>query len=339
MPRHVMFDVADVLEARLWFLMQAPKGVAGIIDRTVGKITGTPGMWPALWGLGRVVENDDVVFSPEMFAFVFILLCVLRRRRPTLVVDLMAPTRPRVHLALCCGFVRNRIDSVFVNNLDKVDVVAASGIDRDRISIPPDVTDEAFMCPAEHDLDRAAPVIVSSGREQRDYVTLATAATGTSWVTRVCAASANVTRKQAIALPDEPPTNMEVRHFDWPDYRTLFQDADVVVVPLLDHDYSAGLTVIFEAFAFHKPVVVTATPGTVANMVDRNLVVGVPVGDAAALRDAVERLLADDEERRNLADRGHEYFLQTATTEIFISWMTQALTHGAAAPDRPIAHA
>ena len=325
MPRHVMFDVADALDARLWFLMQEPSGLDGLIDRLLGKITGTPGMWPTLRGLAAAVETDDVVFSPEIFGFVFTVLCRLRRKRPLLVLDVMAPKRPRVKFALGRPFFTRRVDHYFVNNQDKVDWLASLGIDRSQVSVPPDVTDERFMVPAPHTFDPGDPVVVSAGREQRDYVTLAEAVRGTTWRTRVCAVSANVTRKQAIAMPEDVPPNMELRHFDWPEYQELFQQSDVVVVPLLEHDYSAGLTVIYEAFAFRKPVIVTQTIGTIDGLVDAGLVIGVPVGDPEALADAIAGLLADDDARAQLAERGHRYFLANATTVSFVDWMVKRL--------------
>ncbi|MEZ5322489.1 MAG: glycosyltransferase family 4 protein [Microthrixaceae bacterium] len=325
-PRHVQFDVAAEIGATLWFIGERHTGLDRPVDWFVTKLTGTPGMFRTARRLAVRLGDDDVVFCPEIFGLFLSLLLVVRRVRPHIVLDVMVPSRPRLKASFRRGFFRRRIDQYFVNSQEKAETLMAYGVDGDRIAIPPSVTDERFMSPGDHELDRDDPVVVSSGREQRDYVTLADALGDRPMTVRVCAASANVTRKQAIALPDRVPDNFEIRHFDWPEYRELFRGADVVVVPLLEHDYSAGLTVIYEAFAFGKPVIATQTRGVMSQLVEAGAVIGVPVGDAPALRKAVETVLSERDVREDLARRGNEFFLAHATTAGFIDWMVAHLS-------------
>lgn len=97
------------------------------------------------------------------------------------------------------------------------------------------------------------------------------------------------------------PSNMTVSR-----QRDEYLKADVVVVPMVENDYS-GITVAMEAVAMGKPVVSTATGG-VDTYFDENEVLFVPPGDPMALRDAV--LTTSDADFLARAQRAQSRFVQ-----------------------------
>ncbi|HVM95673.1 MAG TPA: glycosyltransferase, partial [Candidatus Acidoferrales bacterium] len=76
----------------------------------------------------------------------------------------------------------------------------------------------------------------------------------------------------------------------------VFSRAAFVVVPLLrDKQYSAGMTVIFEAACAARAVIATRTPGTEEFVVDRETGMLVPPGDPVALAQAIRELKRNPE--------------------------------------------
>lgn len=89
----------------------------------------------------------------------------------------------------------------------------------------------------------------------------------------------------------DPPANVEVGSFEYPALRQLYSRAMMVVVPLNDIDFQAGVTIILEAMAMGKPVIATSTPDQSDVVLDRRRVVrGVPPRPASLLRPLAEQL-------------------------------------------------
>ena len=55
------------------------------------------------------------------------------------------------------------------------------------------------------------------------------------------------------------------------------------------------------------------------------VVIGVPVGDVAALHAAIERVLGDPQLAEELAERGYRYVIEHHTTEQFVHTMVQGM--------------
>jgi glycosyltransferase involved in cell wall biosynthesis len=76
---------------------------------------------------------------------------------------------------------------------------------------------------------------------------------------------------------------------------------DVVVLPSLSESFSQ---VIIEALAAGRPLVATDVGGAREVIADADNALLVPARDSAALRDAIRRVLTDDDLRAGLAERG-----------------------------------
>ncbi len=135
--------------------------------------------------------------------------------------------------------------------------------------------------------------VLAVGRDlARDYETFARAVEGLPTRAVLVAKEENLA---GVRLP----RNVEVRLNIPPgEVRALYAEAACVVVPIHREDYrygteNSGTIALLEAMACARPVVVTDRPYLADYVRFEETALGVPAGDATALRRAVERTLGD----------------------------------------------
>ncbi|HEU4325445.1 MAG TPA: glycosyltransferase family 4 protein [Roseiflexaceae bacterium] len=157
----------------------------------------------------------------------------------------------------------------------------------------PFMVDTHFFAPeAARPQPTERPQICAVGLEMRDYPTLLRAADGLPAQVVIAAASPWSKRNDSTG-GHTIPANVTVRRFSQYELRQLYADCRLAVMPLYDVDFQAGVTAILEAMAMGRVVICTRTPGQTDVVVDGETGLYVPPGDPAALREAIERLLAD----------------------------------------------
>jgi glycosyltransferase involved in cell wall biosynthesis len=139
------------------------------------------------------------------------------------------------------------------------------GFQPDQVCLVPYQVDVSFWRPQPIPEER---LVSSAGLEHRDYQTLFRAVDGLDAAVVVGAAS-HWSRQPTTAFGTERPANVTVGSFDYAALRDLFARSSVVVVPLFDVDFQAGITTILEAMAMGKAVVVTHTVGQTDVVRDR----------------------------------------------------------------------
>jgi glycosyltransferase involved in cell wall biosynthesis len=159
--------------------------------------------------------------------------------------------------------------------------------------LSPFMVDTAFFSPAAV-VARQDRMICAAGLELRDYRTLVDAVRGLDVRVVIAAGSPWSTRPDTVR-DDDVPANVEVCTLDFVALRQLYADARLVVMPLQDVDFQAGITTILEAMAMGKAVVCSQTRGQTDTIVHERTGLYVPPGDATALRSAIERLLDEPE--------------------------------------------
>ena len=138
--------------------------------------------------------------------------------------------------------------------------------------------------------------VFTIGRSGRDWDTLLRAAPQFAAPLRLVAGSGD-------RLPAPIPPGVQVfRDLSLEEGRDLMRRAAVVVIPLVPAERSTGQVVLFEAMAMGKPVVATRATGTADYVRDGENGLRVEPGDAAALADAVNRLLRDPALANRLAE-------------------------------------
>lgn len=171
-----------------------------------------------------------------------------------------------------------------------------------KVAFVPFHTDPTFV---SHGEVAEEPMAVAAGRTFRDYPTLLEAARLGLAVPVTIVAGRNSLGTTAV------PDGVTV-HYDIPlaELIALMARAAIVVLPLAERDISTGQSVLLEAMAKGKPVVVTRVNGTVDYVEHMRTGVLVPPNDPAALRDAINLLAADADLRRRIGAAGREQVLQ-----------------------------
>ena len=123
------------------------------------------------------------------------------------------------------------------------------------------------------------------------------------------------TADQASALGRVPPNVELERDVPFGEVRDRLASGRVVALPVKDNSYSGATTVLLQAMAMGKPVVVSRTRAieTGYDLVDGENCRLVPPGDAAAFEQALTALLSDDATAAAIGERARR------TAETF-SW-------------------
>jgi len=241
--------------------------------------------------------------------------------------------------------VQSHISRMALHSQRQYDVaVDELGLSPDKLALIPYQADTAFWQPQP---DVAEERLVSSaGLEFRDYPTLVQAVDGLD-VRVVIGAASHWSKRRSTADDTQTPSNVEVDKFDYFALRQLYARSAVVVVPLEDVDFQAGVTTILEAMAMAKPVIVTHTEGQTDVVEDRRAftrgphprrrpaglmrrvaeTVGVNIepngfyvlpGDPEGLRRGIEYFLAQPEERARMGAAGRRMVEQLASLDHYV---------------------
>jgi glycosyltransferase involved in cell wall biosynthesis len=222
---------------------------------------------------------------------------------------------------------QSRISRVLLHSRRQLELAAELGIPRDRLRFQPYFADTGFWPATPQSSER---LVVSAGREHRDYATLAVACGDLD--ARVFIAAGSLYHPSAThAQPDAWPANFDSGFADYRALRDRYARAAVVAVPLLPTDFQAGVTTILEAMAMARPVVVSATAGQRDVVEDGVTGVMVPPGDAGALREAIERLLADPGERARLGANARAVVEERFSLDVYARSLARHLEELAAA--------
>src|SRR5262249_48216839 len=115
--------------------------------------------------------------------------------------------------------------------------------------------------------------------------------------------------------PHDLPSNVIVRRYTQFELRQLYALSHFVVMPLHPVPFQAGVTTLLEAMAMGKAVICTRTPGQTDVVEEGKTGVYVEPHDAAALRAAIQCLLADTARAKALGQRGRQRVLETLSLE------------------------
>lgn len=194
-------------------------------------------------------------------------------------------------------------------------------IDAGRLALVPYAVDARFWSPVRKREER---LVLAVGREHRDYATLAEAA-GRLPLPVVVAAHSLHSPQATWSAPARWPNNCRVVSVDRAALRDLYGRASIVVVPVLETDFQAGITAILEAMAMARPVVVTGTSGQTDVVVDRVTGLVVPPGDPRRLSEAIFELTCDAGLRQRLGRNAREAVLSAYDVDTYARRLAEQL--------------
>jgi glycosyltransferase involved in cell wall biosynthesis len=320
-------EVAEGVRPRPeYLLLEADHGVE-LLDWS--RLPG-PGRGRSGWRSGihvatalRHLDQCDVIFSDGEHVGIPLALALrgFGIATPHLVIGHHLTTRAKAPLIRNLGAHHGMTRILVHSSLQRELAHRELGIPAAKLDYVPYYADTDFWCPtgvAEE------PLVVAAGREHRDYATLA-AACG-ELPARVFVAAGSIHSPAATSRnPVKWPHNFEHGFADYRKLRDLYARASVVVVPLVETDFQAGVTTVLEAMAMGKAVVVTATRGRSEVIRDGLTGITVPPGDAAELGDAISYLLDNPAERRRLGWAAREAVIESFSVEAYAGRLAEHL--------------
>jgi glycosyltransferase involved in cell wall biosynthesis len=258
----------------------------------------------------------------------------------------------KVHSHISCIAVHSRQQyELAINELD---------IPAHKLALIPYQVDHEFWRPQVIAEER---MVCSAGLEFRDYPTLVSAVEGTD-IKVVIGAASHWSKRRNTATDRALPDNVQVSKFDYAALRELYARSSIVVVPLNDIDFQAGVTTILEAMSMAKAVIVTHSVGQTDVVEDRRTatrgahprvrppsmirslaeVAGLPIEptgfyvppeDPDALRRAIDYLMEHPDERHRLGLAGRDTVERLLTVDKFAERMRH-LVDAAASGQAPV---
>ena len=259
---------------------------------------------------------DAVITDGEQIGIplaVMLRLVPGRRMRHIMIAHRITPAKKR-NLIRFLGLSRH-IDVVLVYSSSQLEV-ARRLFDRpgnrvERIDFMVDTRFFQSTRSIEMRTSTRRPVLCTAGREFRDYPTLIEAVRGLD-VDVVIASASPWSKRSDNAGEVVQPDNVTVTAFTQRELRDQLDDSDILVLPLQETDFQAGITTILEGMAMERPVICTATEGQTDVVVDGVNGRYVPPGDPIALRKAIEELIGNPDDAIAMGKRGRELVEQRA---------------------------
>jgi len=261
------------------------------------------------------LRDADVAITP--LANLLPLAARMRRRPAVVVVSYgLATTWRRASRArrrLLRASLASAAKVLCLSSSQRDELVAATGLDQERVAVLLLGVDERFFAPAP---PPATGYVLAVGKDlARDYETLARAAEALDLPVRLVAHPRNLV---GLRLPP----NVETAYgLSWSELRDAYAGAACVVLPLRRPEYSfgtegSGLTALLEAMASARALVVTDRAIFRDYVADRESCIAVPAEDPAALAAAIGEVAGDGELAERLGARGRELVEERFTTRL-----------------------
>lgn len=336
-PRVDHLELAEAIPADVVDLSMALVAT-GRTGRLVHRLAGA-GAAIAWAAFRRRADYDVILTDGEQVGIPLGVMLSGTRRPPrhAMIVHILSVPKKSIPFRLLG--LRRRIDLLLVYASAQARfAIERLGVAADAVVLTPFQVDTTFFRPchpatttSHGATDTGRRLICSAGLERRDYPTLVAAVGGLD-VDVVIAAASPWSRRRDSSADTALPPNVTVRRLDLASLRDLYARADLVVVPLEETDFQAGITTILEAMAMAKPVICTRTPGQVDTIDHDQTGRYVPPGDPARLRQAIETLLADPAEARRLGTAARIWAVRHADIDVYcrnIAGHVAALVAGA----------
>ena len=257
----------------------------------------------AAWNLREItapyeVGRTDVVFTPLA---ALLPLAARGRLLPVVVINfglnLIWRRASRARRALLRSSLRSAARVICLGESQRSELVSLAGLDLERVVTMLVPVDVQFFEPHG---DANGRTVLSVGKDlARDYATFLESVRPLDVDATLVAHPRNVVER-------ELPSNATLRGgVSFSELRELYAGAACVVLPQRKDDYAygsegGGLTALLEAMAMGKPIVASDRAILHDYVEDGVEALLVPPEDPAALRGAIERVLADPELARSL---------------------------------------
>jgi glycosyltransferase involved in cell wall biosynthesis len=200
------------------------------------------------------------------------------------------------------------------------------GAPADRTHVISYSVDHRFFSPLS-DVEQQAGLVMSIGEiRSRDYATLFQAVDGLAMNLFVAASGSWYAREKNTHLQTTVPENVTATgRLPRAELRKLYSQAQFVVLPVYDSIFSAGATGVLEAGCMGRAVIATRSQGIVDFVIDGETGILVNPGDVAAMRAAIQDLLAHPEEARRLGQNARQRIEEELNLDVYVKHIAELL--------------
>ena len=314
---------ADVLDMR--YLTERAAPATRLVARTAGYVPAQ-----VLEAFLRERRYDHIVARADRLGLPLALAFKLAGRRRDLVLVSVWLSRPKKAVFLSRLKVHTHLGAIVNYGTVQRDHAAARlGVPAGKLHVALQPVDERFWRPVDVP---AGDYVLSVGSEARDLFSRANQlldelAVGSTVLDPSGDTGAMFGPMLGRARAADSRADVRLhRQLDHRRLRDLYARARVVVVPLHDVDFDAGVTTITEAMAMGRAVVVTRTRGQVDVVRDGETGLYVPPGDPAALRAAVRYLLGHPAEAARMGRHGRALAESRHTLDGWVTAVADVVT-------------
>jgi glycosyltransferase involved in cell wall biosynthesis len=170
--------------------------------------------------------------------------------------------------------------------------------------------------------------VCAVGREFRDYGTLFRAVAALPEVRLKVESNSPWSIHPSTVEHLEIPANVEICRLEFGTVRTLYAESAIVAIPLRPNPIGAGFTVLLEAMAMGKPVIITNSPDSSyagrRQIIHGENVLMVRAGDVEGWQLALKRLIDDPALRARLGENARLWVQNNASRKTWLAVMLGA---------------
>lgn len=201
------------------------------------------------------------------------------------------------------------------------------GAHSERIKVIPFGIDHKFFSAANENSPKEDMILAVGETRTRDYAALFEAVSGLPVKLIVAASGLWSAREKSTDLPQPIPENVEVyKKLPRRELRKLYSQARLVVLPVYDLPYSAGVTSLLEAMSMETAVIITRSNGIMDYIVDGQTGIVVEQGQASAISEAVMHLLNNPKEASRLAANARQVVEQEFNIDTYVERLASHLS-------------
>lgn len=268
---------------------------------------------PAFLTLSQITTESLLLSTSEKTAIpLALLLAVKRQYTPHIVIAHKLSSGIKT-LLFRVSKLQNQFENTICVCQSQADyAIRRLGIDQSKVDFIYDKVDHHFFSPVQED---PGNYILAVGQEQRDYKTLVQAVAGTDINVLIVKSSPWSYNHTHFKLTDNVTVLSNLAYLE---LRQLYAGARLVVVPLYNVDYAAGVNTVLEAMAMAKPVIVTQSLGISDYIIDSETGCYVPSQDVQVLRHSILNLWQSCKERDRLGTNARQAVETSMNLDIYI---------------------
>ncbi|HTQ03924.1 MAG TPA: glycosyltransferase family 4 protein [Polyangiaceae bacterium] len=325
-PRLDVFELANAMGADLLDFKDVESSTRQSVQLTAR--SAGPSAALAVLGFMQRKRYDAYFTTGEDIGLPLAALLRAARGRSshTMIAHTLFPTKKQVFFRF--GKVDRQIDRILVYSTSEQQLATGTlGVSAEKVERIAYHADDQFFRP--NGTEPEPDLICAAGQLLRDYDCLIEAVR--TLPVRVDIAAGSPWIAQGLAPSRALPPNITWRRRNRFELREMYAHARLAVVPILQNHYQTGIATILEMMSMGKCVIATRTHGQTDTIVDGVTGVYVPPSDPAALRGAIQRLLAQPADIERIGQAARKYVEENAGLDLFVRRLRQTIEAGHAA--------